>query len=160
MPGQEGHLGRPESESQHLEQRKVLQHIRPDLGLAALDLFILPGRNQLGGDLGFEYGLQHLVDRIIELLRGDDPADQVLDQRLGYAAVDVVVRHLVAHTVRRPAEREFGQIPGAKHDSGALVGEPEQVVGAQTRSTDSALGAGSASVVWWVQAATRTKPCR
>jgi len=69
---------------------------------------------------------------VAELMRRDDPADQVLDQRLGHTAIDVVVRHLVADTVGRPAQSEFGQIPGPQHDAAALVGQPEQVVSAQT----------------------------
>ena len=48
VPGQEGHLRRPESVPQHLEQRKVLQHIRSHLGLAALNLLVLARRDQLG----------------------------------------------------------------------------------------------------------------
>ncbi|HMJ35460.1 MAG TPA: hypothetical protein VK501_16245, partial [Baekduia sp.] len=50
---------------------------------------------------------------------------------LGHSAVDVVVAHLVADPVRRPAERELREVAGAEHDAAALVGDPEQVVGAQ-----------------------------
>ena len=63
--------------------------------------------------------------------RGRHEADQVLDQRLRHAGVDVVVRHLVADAVGAPAERQLGQVAGADHDAAVLVGEPEQVVGAQ-----------------------------
>src|SRR6185295_4171127 len=62
---------------------------------------------------------------------------QVLDQCLGHAAVDVVMRHLVAHPVCGPAERQFGQVAGAQHDAAALVGEAEEVVGAQPSCTFS-----------------------
>jgi hypothetical protein len=41
------------------------------------------------------------------------------------------VRHLVADAVGAPAQRQLGQVAGAQHDAAAVVGEPEQVVGAQ-----------------------------
>ena len=55
----------------------------------------------------------------------------MLDQCLGHTGIDVVVRHLVADTVCRPAQPQLGQVTGAEHDAAALVGQPEQVVGAQ-----------------------------
>ena len=57
----------------------------------------------------------------------------MLDQRLRHAGIDVVVRHLVADAVGAPAQRQFRQIAGADDDAVVLVGEPEQVVGAQAR---------------------------
>jgi fructose/tagatose bisphosphate aldolase len=47
------------------------------------------------------------------------------------------VAHLVADAVGAPAERELGQVAGAEHDAAALVGEAEQVVGAQPAWTFS-----------------------
>ncbi len=49
----------------------------------------------------------------------------------GTPGVDAVVAHLVADAVRRPAERELGEVARAEHDPAALVGDPEQVVRAQ-----------------------------
>jgi predicted thioesterase len=66
-----------------------------------------------------------------ELARGDDPADEVLDQRLRHAGVDVVVRHLVADAVGAPAERQLRQVAGAEHDAVVEVGRAEEVVGAE-----------------------------
>ena len=66
-----------------------------------------------------------------ELPVADHPADEVLDERLRHAGVDVVVRHLVADAVGAPAQRELGEVAGAEHDAAAVVGQPEQVVGAQ-----------------------------
>ena len=57
----------------------------------------------------------------------------MLDQRLRHAGIDVVVRHLVADAVGAPAQRQLGQIAGAEHDAVVLVGQAEQVVGAQAR---------------------------
>ena len=55
----------------------------------------------------------------------------MLDQGFRHTAVDVVVAHLVAHPVGGPAQREFGEVAGAQHDAAALVGDAEQVIGAQ-----------------------------
>ena len=66
-----------------------------------------------------------------ELAGCDDPPNEVLDQRLGHAGVDVVVAHLVTDAVGAPAERELGEVPGAEHDRVVVVCQPEQVVGAQ-----------------------------
>ncbi len=41
------------------------------------------------------------------------------------------MRHLVADTVSRPTQSQLGQVAGAQHDATALIGQPEQVVGAQ-----------------------------
>ena len=55
----------------------------------------------------------------------------MLDQRLRHAGIDVVVRHLVADAIGAPAQRQFRQIAGADDDAVVVVGQPEQVVGAQ-----------------------------
>ena len=129
--GQERDLRRAEAVAQDVEEVEVLQRVRADLGLAALHLLVLAGRHELRGDLGVEHVEQHLVDLVVELLRRRHPPDQVLDQRLRHAGVDVVVRHLVADAVGAPAQRQLGEVAGAQHDPAALVGGAEQVVGAQ-----------------------------
>ena len=55
----------------------------------------------------------------------------MLDQRLRHAGIDVVVRHLVADAIGAPAERQLRQIAGADDDAVVVVGQAEQVVGAQ-----------------------------
>ena len=70
---------------------------------------------------------------LLDVARGGDEADQVLDQRLGDRAVGIVVRHVIADAVGAPAQRQLGEIAGADHHAALLVGEPEQVVGAQPR---------------------------
>ena len=50
---------------------------------------------------------EDLADAIIKLLGSHDPADQVLHEGLGHARIDRVVAHLVAHTVRAPAQRQL-----------------------------------------------------
>ena len=55
----------------------------------------------------------------------------MLDQRLRHAGIDVVVRHLVADAVGAPAQRQLRQIAGADHDAVVVVGQAEQIVGAQ-----------------------------
>ena len=97
-------------------------------------LLALLGRDQLRGDLLLEDGGQHLAHLVVlrpELLAVDDPADQVLDQGLRHPGVHRVVRHLVTHAVGAPAQGQLGEVARAEHDSPALVGDPEEVVGAQ-----------------------------
>jgi hypothetical protein len=69
----------------------------------------------------------------VEEFRVRHPADQILDQRLRRAAIDVVMAHVIADAVGAPAEREFGEIAGADDEAAFLVGETEEVVGAQAR---------------------------
>ena len=57
----------------------------------------------------------------------------MLHQGLRYARVDRVVAHLVAHAVRAPAQRQLGQVARAQHDAAQVIGQAEQVVGAQAR---------------------------
>ena len=92
---------------------EVLQRIGSDLALATLDFLVLAGGHQFGTDFGVEHRFQHVVHCLIELARRNHPADQVLDQRLGHAAVDVVVRHLIADAIGRPAQRQLGEVTGA-----------------------------------------------
>ena len=52
--------------------------------------------------------MQHRDGRLARTApRRDDPADQMLDQRLRHAGIDVVMAHLVADAVGAPAEREL-----------------------------------------------------
>src|SRR5205085_12525080 len=70
------------------------------------------------------------------------PPDQVLDEGLRHAGVDVVVRHLVADAVGAPAQRELGQVARADDDAAAVVREAEEVrseerrVGKECRDQD------------------------
>ena len=76
---------------------------------------------------------EDFADAVVELLGGHHPADQVLHEGLGHARVDRVVAHLVAHAVGAPAQRQLGQVARAQHDAAQVVGQAEQVVGAQAR---------------------------
>ena len=89
--------------------------------------------DQLGRDLGVEDRLQDAVGRLVELVRADRPADQILDQRLGHAGIDAIMAHLVADAVGRPAQRDLAKVAGADDEAAVLVGEPEQIVGAKPR---------------------------
>ena len=51
----------------------------------------------------------------------------------GTPCVDRVVAHLVADAIGAPAERQLGEVAGAEDEPAALVGEAEEVVGAQAR---------------------------
>ena len=68
-----------------------------------------------------------------ELAAELDQSSQMLDQRLGDRCIRVVMRHVIADAVGAPAERQFRQIAGADHQRTIVVGEPEQIVGAQPR---------------------------
>ena len=130
---QEGDLRRAEAIAQRVEQVEILQRIGADLGLGALDRAAFRRRDQLRRDLGLEDRVEHRRDLRIEVARGTRPTDQVLDQRLRHAGIDVVVRHLVADAIGAPAERQFRQVAGAEHDPVDMVGGTEQVVGAEAR---------------------------
>ncbi len=65
-----------------------------------------------------------------ELVRVDGPADEVLDQGLGHGGVDVVVRHVIAHAVGGPSQRQLTQI-ACPYDEGVVqIRQPEEVRGA------------------------------
>jgi hypothetical protein len=51
----------------------------------------------------------------------------MLDQGLGDRRIHVVVGHLVAHPVGRPAESDLAEIPGSQHHRIVVVGEPEEM---------------------------------
>ena len=55
----------------------------------------------------------------------------MLHEGLGHARIDGVVTHLVTHAVRAPAQRQLGQVARAQHDAAQVIGQAEQVVGAQ-----------------------------
>ena len=125
VPGEKRDLGRPKSIAQHIEQREVLERVGTDCGFAALDLFALAHRHQLRGDLGVEYRRQGIAHLGVELPRADHPPDEMLDQGFRHATVDVVVTHLVAHTVGRPPQGKLREVTCAQHDAAALVGDAE-----------------------------------
>ena len=110
-----------------------MQLVGADPVLGRLQLLLLALRDQFGGNLGAEYRLQNVVGGRVELVGLHGPADQVLDQRLRDAGIDGVVAHLVAHAIGAPAEREFRQVARADDEAAVLVGEPEQVIGPETR---------------------------
>ena len=104
---------------------EVLQLVRADRAFGLL----LAG-NQLRADVGLEHAAQRPLHVLAELLRLGDPRDQVLDQRLRHARVHVVVRHVVADAVGRPAERELGEIARADDEAALLIGKAKKVAGA------------------------------
>src|SRR4029450_4929413 len=55
------------------------------------------------------------------------PANEELDQGLGNTGVDVVVRHVIAHPVGRPAERQFTQVTGSQDQRIVIVRQAEEV---------------------------------
>ena len=114
-------------------QEEVVQRVRPDPVFRALDRAVRAGGDQFGRDFGVQDRLQHGIGIAVELVGGDAPADQELDQGLGHAGIDRVVTHLVADAVGAPAERQFRKITGADDQPAALVGEAKEVVGAEPR---------------------------
>ena len=66
----------------------------------------------------------------VKLAGGDDPAQQVLNERLGNAGVDVVVGHMIADAVSRPPQREFAQVASSQNKAVLEVCQPEQMRGA------------------------------
>jgi hypothetical protein len=94
---------------------------------------IASGRDQLGRDFRAEDRGQHAIGIGIELAGLDRPADQELDQRLRHAGIDRVMAHLIADAIGAPAQSQFGQIASADHEAVALIGEAEEIIGAQAR---------------------------
>ena len=125
---------RPEAAPEDVVEREVLQRVgarrwpRWTAGLLALLVGISSGVISCS-----TISASTALVSLGELAGLGHPADQVLDQRLGHPGVDVVVRHLVADAVGAPAQRELGEVAGAEHDAAAMVGEAEEVVGAQPR---------------------------
>ena len=127
-----GHLGRLQAEAGDVEQEEVVQRIGADRRLGRLQLAVGAGGDQFGRNLGVEDGVQHIGGPARMLLHRH-PADQVPDQGLRHPAVDVVVAHMVADAIGGPAQRQFRQVAGAEHEGAVLVGQSEQIVGAQPR---------------------------
>ena len=132
MPGQEGGLAGTLAVAGDVEQVEILQGVGPDDALGRLHDAVL-GRLQLGADLGGDDCIEHGADLRLEIGEPGRPADQVLDQGLRHAGVDVVVAHVVADAIGRPAQRQLGKVAGADHQTAALPGGAEQIVGAQAR---------------------------
>ena len=61
------------------------------------------------------------------------PSDDVLNQRLGHARVDAVMRHVIADAVGAPSERQLAQVAGADHQPAVEIGQAEQMAGALAR---------------------------
>jgi len=98
---------------------------RADLLFGALARTFLGAgvRYQLRRNLRVEDRLQHRVSLTVELGCGDDPADQVLDESLGHRGVHVVVRHVVAHAISSPTERQLAQITRPYHHRVMQIGQ-------------------------------------
>ena len=111
---------------------EVLQLVGADHRLGALRrlaVSLLPGTSS--GLIGVSStSCKHGAHLRAELIGARHPADQILDQRLRHAGVDVVVRHVIAHAVGAPAQRQLGQIAGADHQRVVQVGQAEQMAGA------------------------------
>ena len=74
-----------------------------------------------GPQIGREHAVIGVARRLlVDVARGGDEADQVLDQRLGNRAVGIVVRHVIADAVGAPAQPELGEIAGSDHDPAVL----------------------------------------
>ena len=120
-----------------MEQGEIVQRVGADRVFGRLHLAVLPGGHQLGADLGVEHRLQHVLGILCQrgavVGVGDHPADEVLDEGLRHSRVDGVVAHLVADAVRRPAERQLGEVGGADDEPAVLVREAEQKIGARPR---------------------------
>ena len=127
-----GHLRRLQAEAGDVEQEEVVQRIGADGRFGGLDLPVRARWHQFGRNLRIQNGVQH-IRRPALMLPGRHPADQVPDQGLRHPAVDIVVAHMVADTIGAPAQGQFRQVAGAQHEGPVLVGQPEQIVGAQAR---------------------------
>ena len=78
-----------------------MQFVRADdlLGaLAGLARGVIAG-HQFGADFRFQHVMQDATDAVAQLTGFGGPANEVADQRLGDAGVDVVVRHVIADAV-------------------------------------------------------------
>src|SRR5262245_18478763 len=118
---------------QRVVEVEVLQCVWTDKGFGALRRLAFFGRDEFGRNFGSEDRIQCRTDIGRELVRTDHPTDQVLDQRLWDAGVDIVMRNLVADAISTPAECQLGQVPSPDDNAVMVVGEAEQVVGTQTR---------------------------
>ena len=124
----------PQPVARDVVEVKVLQLVRPDLRLRALDR--RPSRPRARAPArsrcrGWRAASREAASSNCLVLH--HPAHEILDQRLAHRAVHVVVAHVVADAVGAPAERELRQVAGAEHERVALVGEAEEIIGAQAR---------------------------
>ena len=133
VPREEGDLRGSRAESRDVVEVEVLQLIGTDLRLRALQLLVFARGHQLRRDLGVEDREECLRCLGVELPRLHHPTHQVLDQRFRHRGVHVVMAHVVADPVGAPAERQLREIARAEHERLALVGEAEEVIGAQPR---------------------------
>src|SRR5579885_779247 len=90
-------------------------------------------RHELGTDGRGENFSQYGAHVAAQPIRLRNPSDHVLDQGLGNARVDGIVRHVVADAVSAPSERKLAEIAGSDHDRVVMVGETEQDAGAFAR---------------------------
>ena len=88
VPGEEGDLRRPEAEARQVVEVEILQRVGADRLLGRLDGAARADRDELGRDFGVEDVVQDRGRLLVDVARGGDEADQVLDQRLGDRAVD------------------------------------------------------------------------
>ena len=134
VPGKERDLRGREAVAEHVVREEVVERVGADHRLGRLQRARLGIRgDEFGADLLRQDGGEDLIGLGIVLFGADAPADQELDQRLGHARVDRIVAHLVANAVGAPAERQFAEVAGAEHEAAALVGEAEEIVGAEPR---------------------------
>jgi len=128
VPGDEGGLRGQVAEAGRVEVVEVLQLVGPDRVLRPLGrLAAADTGDELRADLRGQDVQQRLRGLPVELVRRGHPADQVLDEGLGDAHVDVVVRHVVAHAVGAPPEGQLAEIARPQDDGVSQVGESKEV---------------------------------
>src|SRR3546814_13586108 len=88
LPGKEGDFCRAHALSNDIVQKEVVQLIRTDHVLGALDGAVSVGRDQLWRNFGSEYRIERRPGVEIELLCLDCPANEMLDQSLRNAGVE------------------------------------------------------------------------
>src|ERR671931_162547 len=103
--GEKGDFGGKIPQAREIVEVEILQFVGPDHGLRLLTGLVSNAvpRHQLRAELGIEDGPQHPTRLLSQLSSVGNPADEVLDQGFGHTSVDIVVRHMVTDSVRRPA---------------------------------------------------------
>ena len=103
-------------------QKKVVQFVRADQVFGLLyDFALFVGRQQLRTDRGVDDVEQPPPGDFVVGMRGH-PAHQVANEGFRNPAIDSVHRHVVA-VVSSPAQRQFGKVAGADHQSARAVGQ-------------------------------------